>query len=161
VEGKNNVRVEDDGGRILFYAQAPGIVEFSDNKIAVNPVYQISGDVDFSTGNLDVDCNLVIPGSIRSEFSVKTTENVSVGGIIEPGADVFVQGNLVVQGGIIGETTRITVLGNLQTLFIQDAHVVVKGKLTVETSIYNAAVRTVGEIQVKSGGGGRQGLLLE
>ena len=156
VEGKNNVRVENDGGRMLFYAQAPGIVEFSESRIGVSPVYQISGDVDFSTGNLDVDCNLVIPGSIRSEFSVKTTGNASVGGIIEPGADVRVQGDLVVQGGIIGETTKVTVLGSLQTLFIQDARVVVKGHLTVENYIYNGAVRAVGEIEVKSGGGGRQ-----
>ena len=68
-----------------------------------------------------------------------------------------VQGDLLVQGGIIGEHTEIIVLGNLQADYIQAAGVVVKGNLLVKQYIYHAIIRTVGEITVGPGSGERGG----
>ncbi len=157
VEAGDNVRVEEENGIVNFYAECDGLILFRNNKISVDPLYRVSGDVDFSTGNIDVDCSLNIGGSVCSDFTVLASGNVVIGGGIEPSAKLTVQGDLLVQGGIIGEHTEVTVLGNLQADYIQAAKVVVKGNLVVKQYIYHAIIRTVGEIRVGPGSGKRGG----
>ena len=157
VEARDNVRVEEVNGIVNFYAECDGLILFRNNKISVDPLYRVSGDVDFSTGNIDVDCSLNIGGAVCSDFIVLASGNVIIGGGIEPSAKLTVQGDLLVQGGIIGEHTEVTVLGNLQADYIQAAKVVVKGSLVVKQYIYHAVIRTVGEIRVGPGSGKRGG----
>ncbi|MCB2182328.1 MAG: FapA family protein [Desulfobulbaceae bacterium] len=176
VEGKSNIRSDEkEDGTILFYAECDGLIRFRDGKISIDPQYKVSGNVDFSTGNINVDCDLQISGNICSDFSVHANGNVFVGGNIEPGAKVRINGNLEVKGGIIGDTTEITVLGDMKadfieagkessgtgqlvkTDFIQSAKIVVKGDLHVSQYIYYAAVKAVGKIIVGPGKGERGG----
>jgi hypothetical protein len=158
VEAKDNVRVEDgDNGTLVFFAEKPGLVLYQNETITVEPLYLVKGNVDFSTGNIDVDCTLQINGSICSDFIVKCTKNVRVAGAVEPGAKVMVQGDLEVKGGILGETTEVTVLGNLQAGYIQAAKLVVKGEIHVRQYIYVSHVRSIGAIEVGPGSGARGG----
>ena len=177
VEAKDNVRTEEDeDGSIRFYAECDGLISYKQGKISVDPLYKINGNVDFSTGNIDVDCALEISGNICSDFTVKSTGNVVVGGSIEPGAKLKIDGNLTVKGGILGESTEITVLGNMKadfiqtgthnsqqamrTDFIQSAKIVVKGDLIVNQYIYYAAIKAVGKITVGPGSGERGGSIV-
>ncbi len=177
VEAKENVRSEEnEDGTTTFYAECDGLITYKGDNISIEPLYKISGNVDFSTGNVDVDCALEISGNICSDFTVKSTSDVLVGGNIEPGAILEIDGNLEVKGGIIGETTRITVLGNmkadfvqagggeahqsLKTDFIQAAKIVVKGDLTVNQYIYYAVIKAVGKIIVGPGTGKRGGSIV-
>lgn len=158
VEAKDNVRVEDgEDGTVCFFAEQPGLIVYHNDKISIDPLYLIKGNVDFSTGNIEVDCNLQINGSICSDFIVKSSKNVLVAGAVEPGAKITVVGDLEVKGGILGETTEVTVLGNLQAEYIQAAKVVVKGDIHVRQYIYFAFVRCVGAIEVGPGSGKRGG----
>lgn len=158
VEAKDNIRVEDDGdGTLSFFAEQPGLIVYQNQKITIEPLYLIKGNVDFSTGNIDVDCNLQINGSICSDFVVKTTKNVLVAGAIEPGAKLFVEGDLEVKGGILGEDTEVRVLGDIHAEFVQGAKVVAKGEIHVRQYIYVASVRSIGAIVVGPGSGKRGG----
>ncbi len=158
VDAKENVRVEEEeGGIVNYYAECEGQILYKGNKLSINPLYRVTGNVDFSTGNIDVDCSLNIAGSVCSDFTVQATGNVVIGGGVEPSAQLTVQGDLLVKGGILGEHTKVTVLGNLEADYIQAAMVVVKGNLDVKQYIYHAIVRTVGEIRVGPGRGERGG----
>ena len=162
VEGKENVLLEeqDEDGKILFVAQCAGLIRYQDGKISVEPVFQIKGNVDFSTGNVDVQCALEVTGNVCADFHIDASRDVLIGGTVEHGAQITVNGNLEVKGGIIGEKTEVTVLGDLQAGFIQNAKVVVKGNLQVKEYIYDATVRVVGDINVGPGSGKRGGSIV-
>lgn len=158
IDAKEHVRVESgNNGTIRFYAEQPGLIVYKKEQIIIEPLYLVRGNVDFSTGNIDVDCNLQIEGAVCSDFIVKSTKNVLVGGAVEPGAKILVAGDLEIKGGILGETTEVTVLGNLQAEYIQGAKVVVKGDAHIRQYIYCAFVRSIGAIEVGPGSGERGG----
>ncbi len=161
VQAKGNVRLEEidtDRGRALgFFALQPGIVHYKNQTLTVDPLYVVKGNVDFSTGNIDVECDLQITGSVCADFIVKSTKNILVAGSIESGAKIFVEGDLAVKGGIFGESTDIRVLGNLQAGYIQAAKVVVKGEVRVRQYIFASHVRSIGALVVGPGSGGRGG----
>ena len=125
--------------------------------VCVNPMFRINGDVDYSTGNVEVEKDLYISGSVCSGFTVKAGENATIAGTVEPGATVRMRGDLNVGNGILGETTRVVVLGELRTRFIQNATVMVKGDVWVGSYIHNASVRCGGKLTVQMGGGSRGG----
>jgi hypothetical protein len=99
--------------------------------VAVRPVAQVSGNVDYDTGNLDFKGNVEIKGSVLSPFSVKATGDIRIGETVDAGAAVQGDANLVVQLGIVGENTVIKVVGNDTAKFIQDATVSAGGNIAV------------------------------
>jgi len=62
--------------------------------------------VDLSTGNLDIDANLLVEGDITECMKVKCTGDITVGGVIES-ADVEAQGSILVGKGIVGQVPRL------------------------------------------------------
>lgn len=157
VDAKNNVRVEEEGERVFYYAESDGVIQYQNGRLEIDPLYQVKGNVDFSTGNIDVDCCLAVAGNVCSDFTVKSAKDIVVSGTLEPGAKVIVSGDLQVKGGIIGENTEVMVLGNLQAEYVQDAKIVVKGQILINQYAFSAIIRSVGSIQVGPGTGERGG----
>ena len=156
-----NVRTEDvDGSPKFFYAEIDGAVTVNGEALQVDPIYQVNSDVDYSTGNIDVSKDVQISGSVRTGFTVKAGGNITISETVEDGALIQAKGDVVVAKGIIGETTRVIALGNVETKFIQNSSVVAGENITVGSYIFNAAVRAGGEIAVQSGGGGRGGSIV-
>ena len=85
---------------------------------------------------------------------------MTIAGSIEPGAILKVKGDLTVGRGVLGETTRVVVSGEMRAQFIQNAIVVIKGNLWVGSYIHNASVRCGGWLNVSSGGGSRGGSVI-
>lgn len=66
-----NVLIDNDG--TSMYAAIDGLVTLTDNgKINVFPVYEVNGDVDYGTGNIDFVGTVVIRGNVLSGFTVKS-----------------------------------------------------------------------------------------
>lgn len=161
VDARANVRVEErDNGELWYYSETEGVVQYRNGKLEIEPLYQVKGNVDFSTGNIDVDCCLSVVGNVCSDFTVKSTKDVVISGILEPGSKMVVQGNLQVKGGIIGEKTEVVVMGNLQAEYLQDARIVVKGETRINQYVFSAVMRSVGAIVVGPGTGDRGGSIV-
>ena len=120
-------------------------------------VFRVSGDVDYSTGNIDVTTDLLVEGSVNSGFTVKSAGAIRIRGTAEPGATVIAKGDLIVEKGIVGDTTRVITLGNLQTSYIHDAEVIAKGDIVVQSYTANARIRCDGAVTVLRQSGSRQG----
>ena len=161
VDAKANVRIDEgENGEIHYYSETEGVIQYQNGQLAIDPLYQVKGNVDFSTGNIDVDCCLTVAGNVCSDFTVKSTKDTVVNGILEPGSKIVVEGDLQVKGGIIGENTEVLVLGNLQAEYVQDAKVVVKGDILINQYAFSAVIRSVGRIQVGPGTGERGGSIV-
>lgn len=167
-DGQDVAFVAGDGTRLreasykdqvvpAIYATMDGAVVFRAGNISVNPIFRISGDVDYETGNVAFEKDIFIVGSVKTGFEVRAGGNVTIGGSIESGASVRAKGNVTVGRGILGKTTRVVAMGELRAQFIQNAMVVVKGDLWCGRYIHNAQVRCGGLLKVPAGAGAKSG----
>ena len=160
VHAGDGVRLSEEGEGIELYAETGGAVVLKGDQVCVNPEVKVNGDVDYSTGNLDVEKDLYVSGAVTSGFTVKAGGNVTVAGAVESGATMRVKGDLTVGKGILGETTTVAVLGELRTRFVQNATVVVRGDAWIGSYIHNASVQCGGVLVVEQGGGARGGSVI-
>lgn len=86
-------------GRVI--AQLDGLLTYQGKKLRVDPVLEIQGTVDFSTGNIDFDGDVVIRRDIRDKFLVKATQNVTIEGLIDA-SHIDCGGNLAARRGVAG-----------------------------------------------------------
>ncbi len=93
------------------------------DRVSVEPIVAIDGDIDYNTGNVDFAGSVKVSGSVISGFSVKAAANIQIDGVVE---DSYVEagGDILIRGGIRGKG-RITVKagGNVDALFIEQAAV--------------------------------------
>jgi len=146
------VMVSDDG--LSFKAEIDGMAAFIDgNRLSVLKQHETSGDVDYSTGNLNVDGALIIRGWIRSGFVVRASGDVHVEGGIE---DAVVEAglNLTVKGGIIGaEEGKVRAGGDIFARFIESIRVHANGNIFVRDNVVRSTLSANGIINVSAGKG--------
>lgn len=135
-----NVLVDNAG--VSMYAAIDGLVTLTDNgKINVFPVYEVNGDVDYSTGNIDFVGTVVIRGNVLSGFTVKSAGDIRVVGGVE-GAELISGGSIEITGGIIGYNKGHVMAGkNVKVSFIQDGNVTAGEDVIVTQSIMHSNIR--------------------
>lgn len=123
-----------------FYADENGRVVIKEGRITVQPVHEVHGDVDMSIGHIIFFGTVIIYGDVKDGFKIHAGADLVVRGAIE-GADVQVEGNLTVYGGISGnDKAHIVCKGDATIRNIQNATVEVDGNLTVKQSIMHSKV---------------------
>lgn len=147
-----NVTTSADG--LKYTAEIKGMVTLSgEDKIGVFKQYEISGDVDYATGNLTMDGSLNIRGWVRSGFTIRANGDVTVGEGIED-AVVVAGANLTVRGGILGkENIRVKAGGNISAGFMENARVNAGGDIFVKDATVRSVVSAEGYIDVTAGKG--------
>ncbi|MFH1860298.1 MAG: FapA family protein, partial [bacterium] len=95
-----NTELSNDG--LTLRATIDGQVVWKNNRIHVESVLEVKGDVDYSVGNIDFPGSIIIRGNVLDGFMVKSTGNIEVHGCIEK-AFVSADGNILVDGGIISK----------------------------------------------------------
>ena len=135
-----NVLVDQD--ETSMYAAIDGLVTLTDKgKINVFPVYEVNGDVDYSTGNIDFVGTVVIRGNVLTGFTVKSAGDIRVVGGVE-GAELIAGGSIEITGGIIGYNKGLVSAGkNVKVSFIQDGNVVAGEDVVVSQSIMHSNIR--------------------
>ncbi|GAK38482.1 FapA family protein [Paenibacillus urinalis] len=135
-----NVVVNAEGD--AMYAALDGLVTPTDkDRINVFPVYEVNGDIDYNTGNIDFVGTVVIRGNVLTGFKVKAAGDIRVVGGVE-GAELYAGGSIQVTGGIIGYNKGLIQAGvDVKSSFIQDASVQAGGSVYVTQSIMHSNIR--------------------
>ncbi|MFF2908584.1 DUF342 domain-containing protein [Paenibacillus sp. NPDC057934] len=130
-----------------MYAAIDGLVTITEKgKINVFPVYEVNGDVDYSTGNIDFVGTVVIRGNVLTGFSVKSEGDIRVVGGVE-GAELIAGGSIEITGGIIGyHKGHINAGKNVKVSFIQDGNVTAGENVIVSQSIMHSDIRAGHEV---------------
>ncbi len=143
-----NTEVSEDGCALL--ATSAGHVEFSGRTFQVRPLLAVSGNVDFSTGNINFLGDVSIRGDICCGFTVRATGNITVGGVVEA-ATVEAGGDLVVAGGVQGDNQAvIRAQRNIFVKYLENCSVYVRETLHTDC-IINCDVYCDSVIEVRSG----------
>lgn len=146
---KEGVQLGEDGKSV--FATISGRVIHENSELSICDVLDISGDVDFRTGNLDVVTDLVIRGSIRDLFRVKTQKSLIVREAVE-GAYVEAVGNVTVCGGILNRTKgRVSAGGDIAARFCHEADLRAGGEIRIGKGLINSRVHTEDRLIVSRG----------
>ncbi len=139
-----------------WIADTDGQVILKENKLSVMSLYEVNGDVDFSTGNIDFVGTVVIRGDIKDGFKVYTGEDLIVNGVVEA-AELKCGGKLTIAGGVSGsDRARITCAGDATIKYIRNAHVDIGGHLTVNQAIMHSQVKVGTKVVVA----GKKGVIV-
>ena len=162
----------EDDGVIAFFAEIGGGISTSTKEkkvnerlsrrinIGVNPISNIEGDIDYSTGNIEFNGDVVIGGSVQPQFSVRATGSVTIEGYVEVGAYITAGKDIIVKRGVIGATTELVAGEDIMTKYIQEATVRAGGNVRVGSYMFNASVRATGQVVVTGKGEGKSRALV-
>lgn len=132
----------------LIIATTDGQPKLINKKVNVIPIVEITGDVDFSTGNINFTGAVNVRGNVISGFSVKATGDVTIGACVEA-CTIECGGNLTIKQGISGmDKALIICRGTLATKFIYNATVYCDGDIFVDESIMYSKVSASGKVEV-------------
>lgn len=122
-----NTELNEDGTALI--SQIDGQVEFNGSKINVNEVFYVRGDVDNSTGDINVANSLVIQGMVLPGFKIEAGKNIEVAGIVES-STIKAGGNILLRSGIT--CSDVYCEGDLKSRFVENCNVFVKGEMQAE-----------------------------
>ncbi|MBL8028865.1 MAG: DUF342 domain-containing protein [Fibrobacteres bacterium] len=86
----------------LLVAGCTGSIVRLGNFYNVYKEYEVKGDIDYSTGNLELAGSAKITGTVRPGFLVRVSGNLLIEGDVEDGS-IECGGKLIVKGGVIGK----------------------------------------------------------
>ena len=137
-----------------YTAEKDGMITLiGEDRIGIFNAYKIPVDVDFSTGNLDMDGSLIINGWVREGFSVKASGDIFIGEGMENAA-IRCGANFKVNRGIFGKgKSFVIVKGDVISDFIEGARVNAGGNVFVKNSIVRSAITSKGRVDATSGKG--------
>ncbi|PKL08823.1 MAG: polymerase [Spirochaetae bacterium HGW-Spirochaetae-7] len=133
-----NVHASDDGLTVI--ADVNGEATFINNKVNVETVYTINGDIDLKSGNQFFLGTIIVIGNVEDGFSVKATGNIEVRGNVGK-AELSAEGDVIVHQGITGKGAGLITAGkNVWAKFIENAQVTAGENVIVSASIVNSDI---------------------
>lgn len=146
--GRNTV--EKDGN---LYAARSGHFEVSgDRSININEVLEIKGNIDYHTGNISFDKDVIIEGLIKDGFKVAAGGNIYCKDIMDA-SNILCRKDLIMDKGIIGRKKGLVRAGGrIEARFIENCQVESKAGIFIEKDIMNSKVYTLGKLSMGNKG---------
>lgn len=127
-------------------ASKSGILSMvGENSIKVCAKQVISGNIDYSTGNIESHDAVEISGSILPGFKVVTHGDLLLGGNARSSI-IDCRGNLVIKGGILGKQCKVTVAGDADFSFMEQGRLRVSGNVIIRKQAYYTRIMADGDI---------------
>ncbi len=134
----NNVELSKDGLKVT--ASCNGQVMMLNDKITVENVYVVDGDVNLTTGNIHFLGTVMVKGSVEDGFSIKATGNIEVMGNVGK-CTLDAVGSIIVHQGINCKEGGLVKAGKgVVAKFIQNSTVEADEIVFVSDGIINSYV---------------------
>lgn len=143
-----NTRVAEDG--LTIVAETNGQVIMLNNKINVEPILTIEGDVSLKTGNIMFLGTVYISGNVEDGFSVKASGNIEVKGTVGK-SELDAEGDIVVSQGVAGKGEGYIRSGkSIWAKFIENTRVEAGEFVIVSDGIINSQVSANRKFSVRA-----------
>ena len=132
-------------------ALTAGVLHRDDRHIRVNPLVELPGNVDFSTGNIRFHGDVRVRGDVLDRFVIEAGGDVEVLGVIEA-ATITTGGNLTARGGVTAlPDGKLNIAGELIARYLANVTADIKGNLTVEREILNSHINAHSCVELPRG----------
>ncbi|MCF6246807.1 MAG: FapA family protein [Desulfobacula sp.] len=139
------VTVSEDG--LSIYADIDGQPHVDSlGAVSVSSELVIKGDVNFETGNIDFNGNIIVKGMVKEGFTVK---GISLTAQEIEGATIDLSGDLNVCAGITD--ARICAQGNIHAKFINNSNIMGFGDIFISKEIIDSQILLSGCCQNTTG----------
>ncbi|MBL8966077.1 MAG: DUF342 domain-containing protein [Spirochaetaceae bacterium] len=141
--GKNCARVE--GG---IEASVDGLLAINGDRLDVEEILIVKGDVDYHTGHIVFPGDVVIEGRVGDGFKVWSGGSVVCKDTLDA-FDVNAKKDLLCAQGIIGRRGgQVRVGGELKSKFVQNCKVAVRGNAHVASAVVGCRFYTLGKLDL-------------
>ena len=129
-----NTKISEDGFELR--AAISGRVLFRGGKVEVEPVYEVKGDVGFTTGNIEFVGSVIIGGTVKEGFRVEAGGDIEVSGLVAKKAYLNSEKNVMVSGGVSGG--YIEAKGDVTVKFCDNSTILAGGDINIiEESLHS------------------------
>ncbi len=133
-----NVKLSDDG--LSLIATTNGQVMLLNNKVNVEPVYVVQGDVNMKTGNITHLGTIIVKGNVADGFTLKASGSIEIYGTVGK-CTIDAEGDIIVHQGITGKSEGEIFSGKtVWSKFIENTNVEVGENVVVSDGIINSQV---------------------
>jgi uncharacterized protein (DUF342 family) len=116
-----NVTISPDG--LEAQAKVPGQAVLLTDKIDVEEIYEVNGDVSYTSGNIVFLGTVIVKGSVEDEFSVKAAGNIIVKGEVGK-AELEAEGDIIISKGVLGKDAgKLSAGGSIYAKFLENVNV--------------------------------------
>ncbi len=133
-----NTELSPDGMSVI--ATINGQVVLSNDKINVEPIYEIKGDVDIHTGNILFLGTVIVHGNVEDGFSIKAAGDIEIRGSVGK-CLLDAEGDISIKQGVMGKLGgSIKSGGNIASKFLEQVKVVAEKSVFVQDGIMHCDV---------------------
>lgn len=134
-----------------YFSTVDGQVSITSKSISVNPVFEVNGDLDLRTGNIDFTGTVIIKGDIPSGYEIKAGGDIHVYGLVEA-SNLVAGGNIFIRGGVAGGMKgSISAEGNIIANYLNQSIVKAGQDIAIKTSILHSRITAGGNIDCRTG----------
>ncbi|TKB10330.1 DUF342 domain-containing protein [Desulforhopalus sp. IMCC35007] len=149
VQPLNDAKFNPETGQVI--ATKDGVLSIVNNNVIKVLSHQvITGDVDYTTGNVDSKNCVTINGSVQPGFKVNTTGDLKIGGSVMS-TTITGEANLVISGGITGKNSHIEAAGDCDIHFIEQGTLHCGGLCVIRKQSYYSEIEAASDIRCKPG----------
>ncbi len=126
--GSNTELSEDE---IELKAKIDGSVVYAGRVVNIEPVQNIRGSIDSSTGNIRCSGTLKVAKDVKSGFRVEVKGDLEIAGQVHD-AEIFCEGNVIVKGGFFGNGSgKIVAKGDVTVKWCDSQVIQSEGTITI------------------------------
>ncbi len=130
--GKGFSRSEEEHA---YIADVSGKIELVNDRVRISEVYEISGDVGLSTGNIDFHGDVVIHGGVTPGAFVKSTGSITVDGICE-NCTLEADKDIILRSGVLGGNKAVIRSGgNIHAKFFEYCRIEAEGCIEAASAL--------------------------
>jgi len=146
--GNGIKKVEEDNGDISLIAETAGELIQDGEKLLINNIHMVKGDVDLKEGNIKSPGSVKIGGSVTQGFFVMSGGEVQIAGGVEA-ALVSASESIIIGQGIVGGGKAILrSKQNIEMAFAEQATLLAVGDIKIKNSCLRCKIKCNGKLHL-------------
>ena len=113
---------------LTYFSLMDGKIDIENDKIRIQPIYEVSGDANLTTGSIDFTGDIVIHGSVESGVTIKATGSITIDGNVEA-CNLEAGKDIILRSGMVGgNKAHVRTKGNLNCTVACRGSILIQGR---------------------------------